>query len=92
MTRSSVSIVLAALVCLFLVPPAMAHEDDRDLVNILEGLERGMVALDRLGRDEAQEMLQRIANEVRRVQALRRFIQKAARVAIGPQQRLDLGT
>ncbi len=36
------------------------------LVNILEGLEHGMVALDKLGRGAELEMLQRVANDVRR--------------------------
>lgn len=46
------------------------HRDE--LEQILEGLEYGIIALDRLGKRDALEMLQRIANEVREERAGRK--------------------
>lgn len=48
--------------------PAGAHDPpthERELVEILEGLERGMRALERLGRREEIEVLRRVADDLR---------------------------
>jgi hypothetical protein len=62
-------IVLALAICLVSAPRATAQqpgEETRRLTEILEGLEHGLVALERLERHEEHEMLQRVANDVRR--------------------------
>jgi len=68
-------------VALVLVPFAVADEhegkrrgkhDGGDLDEILEGLEHGMVALERLDRRRELEMLERVANDVRKELAERR--------------------
>ena len=63
------SLVIACAACLLWAGPAPAQEragERERLVNILEGLEHGLVALERLGRHDAHQMLQRIAEDVRR--------------------------
>ena len=64
--RWSLVIACAACACWARPAPAQERAGERErLVNILEGLEHGLVALERLGRDEEHHMLQRVANEVR---------------------------
>ncbi len=63
------SLVMACAACLLWArpAPAQAHVGERErLVNILEGLEHGLVALERLGRHEEHHVLQRVADDVRR--------------------------
>ena len=51
--------------------PRNAH-----LVEILEGLEHGLVALEKLGRHKEHEILQRVANDVRRERERQRRVQR----------------
>ncbi len=63
------SLVVACAACALWGRPALAQDraDGRErLVNILEGLEQGLVALERLGRHEAHQILQHVAEDVRR--------------------------
>ncbi len=59
-------------VCILVGAPAWSHpHPDRPhrtphLEEVLDGLERGMVALEQLGRERELDMLQRVADEVRR--------------------------
>ena len=75
MVASFLGLVLAA--CLLPALPGAAQErgarrerpksmGPEDLRHILDGLERGMVALKELGRHEELEVLERVANDVRR--------------------------
>ncbi|MHC4446754.1 MAG: hypothetical protein ACYSXF_02970 [Planctomycetota bacterium] len=63
------SLVMACAACVLWARPAAAQEhvgEREQLVGILEGLEHGLVALERLGRHEEHRMLERIADDVRR--------------------------
>ena len=54
------------------------HRGPRDahLLEILEGLEHGLVALEQLGRHKEHEILQRVANDVRRERERQRRVQR----------------
>lgn len=71
-------LVVVAVVWLLPNAPASAYADDRsekvaNLEEILDGLEHGIVALEKLGRHEELKRLQGIANDVRgELQAARR--------------------
>lgn len=59
---------VAAAVCMLVGAAALAHPhpDQPNLEEILDGLERGMVALEQLDRPHELEMLRGVADEVRR--------------------------
>ena len=63
---------VAVAVCILASAPVWSHPHpdqpnrDPNLEEILDGLERGMVALEQLDRDRELDMLRRVADEVRR--------------------------
>ena len=63
---------LAAAICILVSAPVWSHPHpdqpnrNPNLEAILDGLERGMVALEQLDRERELEMLRRVADEVRR--------------------------
>ena len=63
---------LALVVAVIAALPATAHphpsppDTERHLLEILEGIEHGLVALEQLQRHEEHRMLQRVAEDVRR--------------------------
>lgn len=56
---------LACGMCLLWAAPARGHQEQLDLRGVLDGLERGIVALEKLGRTEECNRLRHIADEVR---------------------------
>ncbi len=92
MTTFASKLGAAAMTLLLAIPVALAQEPkdapraQPDLERVLHGLEQGIEALRALGKEDAREMLEAIANDVRKERATRRAQQEHPELAAARDQ------